>query len=46
MINLKWLKIIFQRYITASLGGRKSLFIIDGYSSHVNMKFIDLYDSL
>ena len=45
-IGLKWLETIFQRCTAAKAGNRRRLLLVDGYSSHINMKFIDTCDSL
>jgi DDE superfamily endonuclease len=41
-----WLKNIFDKNTKARAGRSRRLLIVDGHSSHVNMKFIDLADSL
>ena len=45
-MGIKWLIIVFQRYTTKRVGNRRRLLIVDNYSSHINMKFIDLCDFL
>ena len=46
MIGLNWLKPIFQRNIEQKARNRRRLLIVDGHSSHVNMRFINLCDQL
>src|SRR4051812_27438332 len=43
-LGLQWLEKIFHRHTQHQ--GRCRLLIVDGHSSHVNMKFIDLADQL
>ena len=45
-LGLKWLTQVFQRYTGKKAGNRKRLLIVDGYSSHANMKFINKCDEL
>ena len=44
--GLNWLTNIFQRYTGKKAGNRRRLLIVDGHSSHVNMKFINTYNKL
>ena len=46
MISLKWLESIFQRHTAHKAGNRRRLLLVNGHSSHVNMRFINLCDSL
>ena len=41
-----WLQKIFQRYTSQKAGRKRRLLLVDGHSSHVNMEFILLCDSL
>ena len=45
-LGLFWLEHIFHRYTSKKAGNRRRLLIVDGHSSHVNMKFINLADEL
>ena len=45
-IGLKWLKTVFECFTAIKSSERKHLLIVNGHSSHVNMKFINLCDSL
>jgi hypothetical protein len=45
-LGLFWLEHIFHRYTSKKAGNRHRLLIVDGHSSHVNMKFINLADEL
>ena len=45
-IGLNWLKQVFERYTAPKTKGRRRLLIVDGHSSYVNMKFINLCDQL
>ena len=45
VVGRLWLKQLFDRY-TKTSGNRQRLLIVDGHSSHVNMSFIELADSL
>ena len=45
VVGRLWLKQLFDRY-TKTSGNRRRLLIVDGHSSHVNMSFIELADSL
>jgi hypothetical protein len=45
-LGLFWLEHIFHRYTSKKAGNRCRLLIVDGHSSHVNMKFINLADEL
>lgn len=44
--GINWLQRIFQRYTAKKAGNRRRLLLVDGHSSHVNMRFIDLCDQL
>jgi hypothetical protein len=44
-IGRQWLLKLFDRY-TKVTGARRRLLLVDGHSSHVNMSFLDLADSL
>ena len=44
-IGLKWLETVFQRCTASKAGNRRRLLLVDGHSSHINMKFIDTCDS-
>ena len=37
---------MFQRYKVKRAGNKRRLLIIDSHFSYINMKFINLYDSL
>jgi hypothetical protein len=39
-LRLQWLERVFHRHTKDKAGNRRHLLIVDGYSSHVNMKFI------
>ena len=43
-LGLFWLEHIFHRYTSKKAGNRRRLLIVDGHSSHINMKFINLAD--
>ena len=43
-LGIDWLKKVFDRHTRK--GNRRRLLLVDGHSSHVNMKFIDLADQL
>ena len=45
-IGLLWLEKVFHRHTKDKAGNRRRLLIVDRHSSHVNMKFIELVDSL
>ncbi len=45
-LGLQWLTKIFDRHTAAKASGRYRLLIVDGHSSHVNMSFINMADSL
>jgi DDE superfamily endonuclease len=44
-IGRLWLLKLFDRY-TKVTGARRRLLLVDGHSSHVNMSFLNLADSL
>ena len=39
-LGLQWLERVFHRHTKDKAGNRRRLLIVDGHSSHVNMKFI------
>ena len=43
-LGFHWLQNIFERYTKASKGRR--LFIVDGHSNHINLRFVKLCDRL
>jgi len=43
-LGANWLVHVFDRHTKAKSGNRRRLLIVDGHSSHLNMKFIDLCD--
>ena len=43
-LGLSWLSKIFEPRTKTKAGNHKRLLIVDGHSSHVNMKFIDFCD--
>ena len=45
-LGLHWLEVIFYYYTSKRAGRGRCLLIVDGHSSHVNLKFIDLCDKL
>ena len=45
-LGLNWLKTVFDRYTKEKAGRGRRLLIIDGHSSHVNLKFLNIYDQL
>ena len=46
ILGLNWLEQIFQRYTKQKARNRTRLLIVDGHSSHMNLKFIDKCDNL
>ena len=44
VLSLNWLVEIFDRYTKKKAGNRIRLLIVDGHSSHVNMRFIEKCD--
>jgi hypothetical protein len=46
VLGLNWLVEIFDRYTRKKAGNRRRLLIVDGHSSHVNMRFIEKCDKL
>ena len=46
ILGLNWLEQVFQRYTKQKARNRRRLLIVDGHSSHVNLKFIDKCDNL
>ncbi len=45
-LGLHWLEAIFHQHTSKRAGRGRRLLIVDGHSSHVNLKFIDLCDKL
>jgi hypothetical protein len=45
-LRLQWLIKVFDPYTRTKAGRGKRLLIVDGHSSHVNMKFLDAADRL
>ena len=45
-LGLHWLRHVFHRSTVGKAGNRRRLLIVDGHSSHVNMRFINLADEL
>jgi hypothetical protein len=45
-LGLQWLEKVFDPHTKTKAGGHRRLLIVDGHSSHVNMKFIDTADRL
>ncbi len=45
-LGLQWLTKVFHTRTKQKANNRRRLLIVDGHSSHVNMKFLDLADSL
>ena len=43
-LGLKWLETVFQRCTKVKAGNRRRLLLVDGHSSHINMKFINTCD--
>ena len=43
-LGLQWLERIFHHHTKDKSGNRRQLLIVDGHSSHVNMKFINFAD--
>jgi DDE superfamily endonuclease len=43
-LGLQWLQKVFEPYTREKAGNRRRLLIVDGHSSHVNLKFIDWAD--
>src|SRR5437763_14068975 len=43
-LGLQWLDRVFERHTKGKAGNRRRLLLVDGHSSHVNMKFIDYAD--
>ena len=42
--GLHWLKRVFDRNTSEKAGRSRRLLIVDGHSSHINLKFIDYAD--
>ena len=45
-LGLDWLEQVFHRYTKEKAGNRRRLLIVDGHSSHVNMRFVEKCDEL
>jgi hypothetical protein len=45
-LGLQWLLKVFERHTKTKAGRSKRLLIVDGHSSHVNIKFLDTADRL
>jgi hypothetical protein len=45
-LGLQWLEKIFDRHTKAKAGRGRRLLIVDGHSSHINMRFLDTVDRL
>jgi hypothetical protein len=45
-LGLQWLEKIFDRHTKAKAGRGRRLLIVDGHSSHINMRFLDTADRL
>lgn len=45
-IDLQWLNMVFDRCTKKKAGNRRRLLLVDGHSSHVNMKFLERADAL
>lgn len=43
-LGARWLTDVFDRHTKEKAGNRRRLLIVDGHSSHINMKFINLCD--
>ena len=43
-LGLQWLQKVFHKHTKAKARNRRRLLIVDGHSSHVNLKFIDWAD--
>src|SRR5450432_1396398 len=43
-LGLQWLEKVFDRHTKAKAGRGRRLLIVDGYSSHVNIQFLDVAD--
>jgi hypothetical protein len=43
-LGLQWLQKVFEPYTREKAGNRRRLLIVDGHSSHVNLKFIEWAD--
>jgi hypothetical protein len=44
-LGQQWLEMIFNRHTSMKSGNRRRLLLVDGHSSHVNMKFLNFADS-
>jgi hypothetical protein len=45
-LGLQWLEKVFDRHTKAKAGRGRRLLIVDGHSSHINMRFLDTADRL
>ena len=43
--GLRWLHQVFERHTRAKAGNRRRLLIVDGHSSHVNIRFLNYCDA-
>ena len=43
-LGLSWLQRVFDRNTKEKAGNRRRLLLVDGHSSHINMKFINYCD--
>lgn len=44
-LGLQWLERVFERYTKQKAGNRRRLLLVDGHSSHVNLKFLQFADA-
>ena len=44
-LGLRWLEKVFEPHTMLKAGNRRRLLLVDGHSSHINMKFIDYCDA-
>ena len=44
-LGFSWLSTIFKPSTRAKAGNSRRILIVNGYSSHLNMRFIDYYDA-
>jgi hypothetical protein len=44
VLGSRWLVDVFDRHTKEKAGNRRRLLVVDGHSSHINMKFINLCD--
>jgi hypothetical protein len=45
LLGQQWLEKVFERHTSMKAGNRRRLLIVDGHSSHVNLKFLEFADS-